>query len=129
MKTTHPIHLLEEAAQIQRMERGKLSVMREGPNGTHFKLQAWEKGKNVSRHVSGEDAQAVQEALEGYQKFQDLTQQYAQQIIDTTRAEHLAHSKKKKYHRRWILNHTSKKERGERKIKEYQSGRINGDFI
>jgi hypothetical protein len=43
-----PNQLLQQIVQIQRMERGKLSVMRQGPEGTHFKLQAWENGKNVS---------------------------------------------------------------------------------
>lgn len=97
MNSPLPTDLLEQAAQIQRMERGKLSVMREGPNGTHFKLQSWENGKNFSRHVGSQEAPVVQEAIEGYHKFQELTQQYAQQVIDQTRAELAAHSKKKKY--------------------------------
>jgi hypothetical protein len=79
------------------MERGKLSVMREGPEGTHFKLQAWENGKNVSRHVCSDQASAVQEAIDGYRKFQTLTEQYAQQVIDKTRSELADSSKKKKY--------------------------------
>jgi hypothetical protein len=79
------------------MERGKLSVMREGPEDTHYKLQAWENGKNVSRHVSSDQATAVQAAIDGYHQFQELTEQYAQQVIDKTRAEWAAHSKKKKY--------------------------------
>jgi hypothetical protein len=92
-----PNQLLQLIAQIQRMERGKLSVMSEGPEGTHFKLQAWENGKNVSRHVSNDQAAAVQEAIDGYHKFQALTGQYAQQVIDKTRAELAGNSKKKKY--------------------------------
>jgi len=79
------------------MERGKLTVMREGPEGPYYKLQAWEKGKNVSRYVSRDQAQAVQQALEGYHKFQKLTDQYAQAVIDQTRAELAAGSKKKIY--------------------------------
>ena len=42
------------------MERGKLSVMREGPEGTYYKHQAWENGKNLSRYVSSDQAAAVQ---------------------------------------------------------------------
>lgn len=80
------------------MERGKLSIMSESAEGTHFKLQAWENGKNFSRHVSSDQAPAVQEAIDGYHRFQDLTEQYAQQVIDRTRAELAARSKKKKYH-------------------------------
>jgi hypothetical protein len=92
--------LFEQIAQIKRMERGKLTLMCEGPEGPHYKLQAWDNGKNVSRHVARDQAQAVEEALQGYRKFQDLTQQYAQSVIDQTRAELAAHSKKKTYNLR-----------------------------
>jgi hypothetical protein len=93
-------HLFQQIAQIKHMERGKLTLMSEGPQGPHYKLQAWEHGKNVSRHVCRDQAQAVQEALEGYRKFQDLTQHYAQAVIDQTRAEFATKSKKKIYHLR-----------------------------
>ena len=92
--------LFQQIAQIKHMERGKLTVMSEGPQGLHYKLQAWENGKNVSRHVSRDQADAVQDALEGHRKFQDLTQQYAQTVIDQTRAELAAKSKKKIYNLR-----------------------------
>ena len=100
MNSTQPAQLLQQIAQIKRMERGKLTLMSEGPQGPHYKLQAWENGKNVSRHVSRDQAQLVQEALEGYRTYQDLTQQYAQNVIDQTRAELAAQSKKKIYHLR-----------------------------
>jgi len=92
-----PAQLFGQIAQIQRMERGKLSVMREGPEGTYYKHQAWENGKNLSRYVSSDQAAAVQQAIDGYHKFQELTEQYAQQVIDKTRAELATDSKKKKY--------------------------------
>lgn len=79
------------------MERGKLTVMREGPRGTYYKHQVWENGKNRSRYIPAEQAPAVEEAIESYQKFKELTAQYAQSIIDQTRAEWEAGSKKKKY--------------------------------
>ena len=100
VKTANPTQLFQQIAQIHRMERGKLSVMRQGPERTHYKLQVWENGKNLSRHVSNEQAAAVQQAIDGYQRFQDLTEQYAQQVIEKTRAELAAHSKKKKYNLR-----------------------------
>ena len=90
----------QQITQIKRMERGKLTLMSEGPQGPHYKLQAWENGKNVSRHVSRDQADAVHEALAGYRRFQDLSEQYAQAVIDQTRAELAAHSKKKIYHLR-----------------------------
>lgn len=89
-----------QVAEIKRMERGKLSLMSQGPRGPHYKLQVWENGKNVSRHVSRDQAEAVQEAIDGYHRFADLTQQYAQTLIEQTRAELAAHSKKKPYPRR-----------------------------
>jgi hypothetical protein len=100
MDLSKPTRLIEQIAQIQRMERGKLSVMREGPQGTHYKLQVWENGKNASRHVSSEQAPAVQEAIDGYHRFQELTDQYAQQVIERTRGELAASSKKKVYRSR-----------------------------
>lgn len=96
MNTPDPAHLLQQISKIQHMERGKLSIMREGPDGTHFKHQVWEGGKNVSRHVSDDQAQAVQAAIEGYRQFQELTGEYARQVIDRTRIELAATSKKKK---------------------------------
>ena len=92
---TRPHSFLEQAAQIQRMERGKLSVMRQGPKGPYFKLQSWEKGKNVSRYIPPSQAPAFQEALQGYQEYQQLMDQHAQHDIDQTRADIAAGSKKK----------------------------------
>jgi hypothetical protein len=100
VNTAKPAQLFEKIAQIQRMERGKLTVMREGPEGPYYKHQAWENGQNLSRYVSRDQAPAVQEAIDGYQKFQELTEQYAQAVIDKTRAELAANSKKKTYHLR-----------------------------
>ena len=77
------------------MERGKICVLREGPSGSYYNLQAWENGKNVSRYLPREQVPAVQEAINGYQKFEELTGQYAEQIIAKTREERAAGSKKK----------------------------------
>jgi hypothetical protein len=86
--------LFNQIAQIQRMERGKLRVMRHGPDGPYYHLQSWENGKNFNRYVPREQLAAYEEALAGYQKFQQIIEQYAQGMIQKTRAE-LAASKKK----------------------------------
>jgi hypothetical protein len=86
--------LFNQIAQIQRMERGKLRVMRHGPGGPYYPLQSWENGKNFNRYVPREQQAAYEEALAGYQKFQQIIEQYAQGMIQKTRAE-LAASKKK----------------------------------
>lgn len=89
-----PEQLLNQITQIQRMERGKLRVMRQGPGGPYYHLQSWENGGNFNRYVPREQLAAYEEALAGYQKFQHLIEQYAQGMIEKTRAE-LAASKKK----------------------------------
>ena len=100
MNTNPSAQFFQQIAQIKRMERGKLTIMRQTPDGPYYKLQAWEDGKNLSRYIPRDQADAVQEALEGYRQFQELTGQYAQTVIDQTRAELAAHSKKKTYHLR-----------------------------
>ena len=96
MNTQKPLpSILQEIAKIQTMERGKLSVIKEGSTGPFYKIQARENGKNVTRYVPREQVAAVQEAIEGYQRFASLTEQYAQQMIAQTRQTIAAASKKK----------------------------------
>jgi hypothetical protein len=78
------------------MERGKLSIMRETPSGPFYKIQAFENKKNVTRYVPRDQVPEVQEAIAGYQRFTALTEEYASQMIEKTRAEIAARSKKKK---------------------------------
>jgi hypothetical protein len=95
-----PQALLQQIAEIKTMERGKLSVLREGPSGPFYKIQAREDGKNVTRYVPRDQVPATEEAIEGYKKFQALTEQYAQLKIEETRTAIEAGSKKKNPHRR-----------------------------
>jgi hypothetical protein len=87
--------ILEQIAQIQSMERGKLSVIKQSASGPFYKLQAREHGKNVTRYVPREQVPAVQQAIEGYKQFEALTDQYADEVITQTRAAIAAGSKKK----------------------------------
>lgn len=89
------LSILQQIASIQTMERGKLSVIKESSSGPFYKLQAREKGKNVTRYVPRDQVRAVQEAIGGYQHFQALTEQYARLKIEETRAAIGAGSKKK----------------------------------
>jgi hypothetical protein len=93
--TATPKELLRQIGQIKQMERGKLSVLGEGPNGPYYKHQTWQEGKNVSRYVPRDQAPALQEALDGYEKYQHLTEQYAELVIQKTRAELTSGLKKK----------------------------------
>ena len=90
-----PQSLLEQIVQIQSMERGRLCIIRQGPNGPYYNLQSWENGTNQVRYVPQEQVAAVQEALAGYEQFKNLTQQYAQSIIEQTREQRASGLKKK----------------------------------
>lgn len=70
-------------------------MIRQGPAGPYYNHQCYEKGRNVSRYVPLEQVSAVQEAMDGYRRFQELTQQYVQLMVEKTRAEREADSKKK----------------------------------
>lgn len=82
-----PRSLIEQILQIQRMEHGSLCVIGQGPNGPYYNLNSWEKGKNHCRYLPQDKVPEVQQAIEGYCKYQQLTEQYAQQIIEQTRAQ------------------------------------------
>lgn len=82
-----PQSLLEQILPIQRMEHGSLSVIRQGPNGPYYSLNSWENGKNSCRYLPQDKVPEVKQAIEGYHQYQQLTAQYAQQIIDQTRSQ------------------------------------------
>jgi hypothetical protein len=82
-----PQSLLEQILQIRRMEHGSLSVIRQGPNGPYYNLSSWENGTNQCRYIPPDKVPEVRQAIEGYQKYQQLTERYAQQIVDQTRTQ------------------------------------------
>lgn len=91
MTPSNPSDLLAQIAQIRLMERGKLSRYtfpeRVAPATPYYKLQGWEQGKNVTRYIRSEQVPLVETALAGYAQFQDLVEQYAQQVIAQTREQ------------------------------------------
>ena len=82
-----PHALLEQILQIQSMEHGSLSIVGQGPSGPYYNLNSWENGKNCCRYLPPDKVPEVQQAIEGYHQYQQLTEQYAQQIIEQTRAQ------------------------------------------
>ena len=88
MKT--PQDLLRKIAAIRFMERGTLCRMRAGP---YFNHQTWQKGRNCVRYVTKAEVAALRVALTGYRRFLTLTQQYADLIIQRTRATRIAHAR------------------------------------
>jgi hypothetical protein len=95
MKENNPSQILQQIAQIRRMEPGKVCVMGQGPNGPYYNLQCREHGKSTSRYVPADQVEVVTQHTENYQQFQDLVSQYAQVIVAQTREERAAGVKKK----------------------------------
>ena len=95
MKHSDCAQLLHRIAQIQHMEPGKLCVMRQGPKGAYHNLQWREDGKALSRYVPSDQVEAVAQNTANYEQFQALVAQYAQFIIEQTRAERTTGFKKK----------------------------------
>lgn len=82
-----PQSLIEQILQIQRMEHGSLCIIRQGPSGPYYNLNSWENGKNHCRYLPPDKVPEVQKAIEGYHQYQQLTEQYAQQVVEQTRAQ------------------------------------------
>ncbi len=91
-----PQSLLKQITNIQHMERGKLCVIRQGPNGPYYNLQSWENGRNVTRYIPPNQVPALQANLAAYEQFQALVEQYAQAVIQQTQAERTAGVEKKR---------------------------------
>jgi hypothetical protein len=87
--------LLQQIAQIQRMEPGKLCVIRQGPDGPYYNLQCRQEGKTLSRYVPVDQSAVVAEHTANFQRFQALVDQYAALVIAQTRAERETGLKKK----------------------------------
>src|SRR5260221_101089 len=95
MKPFTPTEILQQIAQIQRMEPGKLCIIRQGPNGPYYNLQCREQGQTFTRYVPPDQVEVLSQHTANFQKFQELVGQYAQLIIQQTRAERSAGLKKR----------------------------------
>ena len=95
MNEPNPSQILQQIAQIQRMEPGKVCVMGQGPNGPYYNLQYRENGKAASRYVPADQVEGVTQHTENFKKFKGLVAQYADVIIAQTRDERMEGVKKK----------------------------------
>ncbi len=86
--------LLQQAAQFSHLERGNLSIIRQGPAGPYYNHQCRVDGKNVSRYIPRDQVPAVQAAIDNYRQFQELIEQHVDQVVMQTRAD-IASGKKK----------------------------------
>ena len=87
--------ILERMNSLTRMERGKLCQQSRGPGTTPFyKLQCWHRGKNHTRYVPVDELPALQEALAGHQRFQELAAEFVELTVAQTRQAAVADGKK-----------------------------------
>jgi hypothetical protein len=87
--------ILDAMNSITRMERGKLCTQSRGPISPPFhKLQCWHQGKNHTRYVPAEEVPALQEALAGHQRFQELAEEFVDLTVAMTRQQAAAERKK-----------------------------------
>ena len=95
--------ILKEMAQIDCMEKGKLSEeyrerSKDGQKillGPYYKHQRWEDGRNVSRRVAIGEVEQLRKSVDGYHKFEELSKEYAQITIEMTRQASKEETKKK----------------------------------
>jgi len=86
--------ILQQMQQIQRMEHGSLQAQTR-PSARHpsqdcgpyFKHQVWEGGRNVTRHVPPQQADALAQAIAGRKQFEQLAEQFIDATVLLTRAE------------------------------------------
>jgi len=95
--------LLDQIGAIERMHKGRLSeeyrermvdgrIHRTGP---YFKHQQWEKGKNLSRRVKGDEAQRLREGIAEMDRFKHLCDDYAETTVAMTEELEKQHESKK----------------------------------
>jgi Family of unknown function (DUF6788) len=108
MNAPNAAQILQQIAQIQRMEPGKLCVIGQGPNGPYYNLQCREQGKPLSQYIPADQVAVVTQHTENFKKFEGLVSQYAHLIIDQTRAERAGGFKKKTLPRKSSLPKTRK---------------------
>jgi hypothetical protein len=90
-----PQSLLQQIADIQRLEPGKLCIIRQGSDGPYYNLQCREHGKTVTRYIPREQAELVAVHTANHERFQSLVAEYVSLVAQQTRAEREAGFKKK----------------------------------
>jgi hypothetical protein len=91
--------LLQQMGQIECLIRGKLTsqsyVYKGHTQGPYFTLQRWQQGKNQSQRIKPPQLPLIQAAIGGYERFQQLAEQFMQLAEQQTWAEQSAELKKK----------------------------------
>jgi hypothetical protein len=72
--------ILQEMGQIPHIIRGKLSSQtyesKGRSQGPYFTLQRWDAGKNKSQRIPPPQLPTIQEGVTGFERFQQLADQY-----------------------------------------------------
>ena len=81
--------ILGQMNQIESMEAGKLCEMHRhraaGPARIYFNHQHWKDGANHSSYVRAGQAEALQEAIEGRLRFEQLAGEFVEITVAQTR--------------------------------------------
>ncbi|MEI6351554.1 MAG: DUF6788 family protein [Verrucomicrobiota bacterium] len=85
--------ILREMAEIDQMQRGRLSEQffvdkrggSEVTRGPYYSIQRWCGGKNICERVSAKDVPSVHGAIEGYERFEKLAQEFVEITEQMTR--------------------------------------------
>ena len=80
-----PEAILTDIAAIPTLERGTLCPMRRSGPGQYYNLQFWRDGQNRCEYVRKADLPAVQEAVGNWERYQALTEEYAEALEGRTR--------------------------------------------
>jgi hypothetical protein len=87
---------IKEMADITRMERGHLSVIRTGSDGQpYFNLQRRENGRNRTEYIPRNQVAAVEENIAAYERFMSLVDEHIAEISARSAQERKAGVKKK----------------------------------
>ena len=91
-----PDFILTKIASIERLEAGKLSIIRQGPKGPYYNLQHRENGRNQTEYVPNAELAQAQAHVEAYQEVSDLFEQYVSTVSEISRKERKGGVKKKR---------------------------------
>jgi len=92
--------LVAELQSLPGLIRGTLCPMRRASGKVYHNLQYWHDGRNHTEYVGAERLPLVQAAVANYERFQNLTAQWAAMLEAQTRAQWAAAQDSKKNFRR-----------------------------
>jgi len=80
--------LLLQMGQIHHLIRGKVTsqsfTLKGRPQGPYYTLQRWDQGKNKSQRIPLNCLPVIQEAVSGYERFQQLADQFIHLVESQT---------------------------------------------